>query len=290
VQAARADRTHAGEIEALVGDGVDVLVDVVAFTRRDAEQLLALRDRVQSYVVLSSASVYTDDEGRTFDEATSVETFPRYPVPIPETQPTTVPSDATYSTRKVEIEQMLLAADADVTVIRPGAVHGPGAELPRELFFVRRALDGRKKVVLVSNGESLFHTTAAVNLAELIRLAAEKPGTRVLNCGDPDPPTVREIGQAIGSALGHEFEPIGIPDDGYARPELGNPWGVPLPLVLDMTAAARELGYEPVATYAEAVRETCSWLVPEAYRDWSATYLQRFLDYSAEDAILAETG
>lgn len=286
VRSARADRTAEGELEAAIGDGADVLVDVIAFTARDAEQLLALSRRVGSLIVISTASVYADRKGRTLDEAESVDTFPHLPAPIPETQRTAEPSDTTYSTRKVAIERTLLDGDVLATVIRPCAVHGPGAALPRELFFVRRALDGRRRVVLVSNGESRFHTTSVSNLGELIRLAAEQPGTRVLNCGDPEAPSVTEIGRAIGAALEHEFELIGIPENGYERPDVSNPWGVPSPFVLDMGAGERELGYRPLISYAEAVRETCAWLLPHAYRDWSSTYLQRYLDYRAEDRVL----
>jgi nucleoside-diphosphate-sugar epimerase len=107
---------------------------------------------------------------------------------------------------------------------------------PRELFFVRRILDGRRSAILVSNGESRFHTTSVENLAEMIRLAAANPGTRVLNCGDPESPTTREIGEAISRAMNAELELVGIPESGLERPELGNPWGVPRPFLLDMHA------------------------------------------------------
>jgi nucleoside-diphosphate-sugar epimerase len=283
-----ADREDDAQLRAALGSGADVVFDSVAMHREHGEQLNALEGLAGSLVVISSGSVYADREGRTLDEAESADTFPHLPVPIPETQPTTTPSDATYSTQKVAIERSVLAADVPATVIRPCAIHGPGAELPRELFFVRRALDGRRRVVLVSNGDSRFHTTSVANLAELIRLAAERPGARVVNCGDPQPPSVREIGVAIGAALGHEFELIGIPEDGYERPDISNPWAVPLPFIVDMRAAEDELGYRPVTTYADAVRETCAWLVPKAYRDWSSTYLQRYLDYRAEDTMLRE--
>ena len=61
-----------------------------------------------------------------------------------------------------------------------------------------------------------------------------------------------------------------------------------MPFVVDMSAAERELGYRPVSTYGEAVVETCAWLVPAAYRNWTSTHLQRYLDHSAEDVALAE--
>jgi nucleoside-diphosphate-sugar epimerase len=275
------DRNVPGELEAALGDGVDVLVDIVAFTREHGEQLNALAGRLGSAVVISSASVYIDDDGRTFDEATSVETFPRYPVPIPETQATVAPSDETYSTQKAALEQMLLDGPLDATILRPCAIHGPGSEMPRELFFVKRVLEGRRKVVLVSNGESCFHTTSVDNLAELIRLAAEQPGTRVLNAADPDPPTVREIGLAVAP----ELEQVPIPESGYERREVSNPWAVPFPLIVDMSRAERELDYRPVTTYANAVRETAAWLAAEP-PDISGTYLERYFDYAAEDSVL----
>jgi nucleoside-diphosphate-sugar epimerase len=145
-------------------------------------------------------------------------------------------------------------------------------------------VDGRRLVALAWRGESQFHTTSVANLAELIRLAAAKPGDRALNAGDPDPPTTLGICRAIGDALGHEFEPVLLPGEEYE-----NPWAAEKPFVVSMTAAEQELGYRPVATYPEAVRETCAWLVGEleAGANWNGTYLEEMLDYAAEDAVIA---
>jgi nucleoside-diphosphate-sugar epimerase len=283
----RVDRDVPGELEAAVGDRLDLLVDVVAYTRAHGEQLNALAGRVGSVVVISSASVYADERGATLDEAESIETFPRFPVPIPETQRTVAPSDATYSTQKAALEEALLDGPLAATILRPCAVHGPWSEQPRELYFVKRVRDGRRAVVLVNNGESRFHTTSVANLAELIRLAAEHPGSRVLNAGDPEPPTVLEISRAVAAALGHEFDEVLIPEEGYERRELSNPWAVPFPLVVDMSRAEHELGYRPVTTYADAVRDTARWLAADT-RDWSDTYMGRFFDYASEDAFLAQ--
>jgi nucleoside-diphosphate-sugar epimerase len=205
------------------------------------------------------------------------------PDPIPETQRTAEPGDATYSTRKAELELTLLEGPLPSTLVRACAIHGPGAKLPRELFFVKRVHDGRRRVGLAWNGESRFHTTSVPNLAELIRLAAAQPGDRALNSGDPEPPSTLEICAAIGSALDHEFEPVLLPDEAVE-----NPWATPWPFVVSMEAAERELGYRPVTTYPDAVRETCAWLVGELEqgRSWEGTYLEGMFDYAAEDAVL----
>jgi nucleoside-diphosphate-sugar epimerase len=147
--------------------GVDVVVDVIPYTREHAEQLLALDGFVGSLIAISSASVCADEAGRTLDEATSRDAFPRVPVPIPESQRTAAPGDETYSTRKAAMEETPLAGGLRATVIRPCAIQGPGSAAPRELLFVRRILDRRRAAVLVSNGESRFHTTSVDNLAEV---------------------------------------------------------------------------------------------------------------------------
>jgi nucleoside-diphosphate-sugar epimerase len=283
VEAAVADRADDAQLRAAIGSGADVLLDTVAFTREDGERLNALAGLVGSLVVISSASVYADDEGRALDGEGDP---PHLPVPILETQRTAEPGDANYSTRKAELEQTLLAGPLPATLLRACAIHGPGAKLPREIFFVKRAVDGRRRVALAWNGESRFHTTSVANLAELIRLAAAQPGDRVLNAGDPDPPTTLGICRAVGDALEHEFEPVLLPGDAY-----DNPWGAPdsKPFIVSMAAAEDELGYRPVTTYPDAVRETCAWLVGELEdgRNWDGTYLEGMLDYATEDAALA---
>ena len=283
VESVAADRADDAQLRAALGTGADVVYDSVAMRREHGEQLNALDGLAGSLVVISTASVYADDEGRAFDGEGGEP--PRLPVPIPETQRTAEPGDATYSTQKAELEQTLLHGPLPSTVIRACAIHGPGAKNPRELFFVKRAFDGRRSVALAWRGESRFHTTSVANLAELIRLAAAQPGDRLLNSGDPDPPTTLEICHAIGTALEYEFEPVLLPED-----EFGNPWGVPSssPLVVSMDAAERELGYRPVTTYPEAVKETCAWLVGELERGrtWEGSYIADSLDYAAEDEVL----
>ena len=200
VESVVADREDDAQLRAALGTGADVVLDTVAMGREHGEQLNGLQGLVGSLVVISTASVYADDEGRALDGEGGEP--PVMPVPILETQRTAEPGDATYSTRKAELEQTLLHGPLPATLVRACAIHGPGAKLPRELFFVKRAVDGRRRVALAWNGESRFHTTSVANLAELIRLAAAQPGDRVLNGGDPDPPSTLEICRAVGDVLG----------------------------------------------------------------------------------------
>uniref|UniRef100_A0AAU3H2X8 NAD-dependent epimerase/dehydratase family protein n=1 Tax=Streptomyces sp. NBC_01401 TaxID=2903854 RepID=A0AAU3H2X8_9ACTN len=296
VRAVALDREEEGALEAALGDGCDVLVDMVAFGRGHAAQLAGLAGRAGSAVVLSSAAVYADDKGRSFDTQDEPDGFPEYPVPVRETQPTVAPGDATYGTRKVALEQELLAlGDAlPVTLLRAGAVHGPYCRTPRELYFVKRLLDGRGRRVLAYDGESRFHPVHVSNIAELIRLAALRPASRVLNAGDPQAPTVAEIGAAVDDVLGRETETVlvaGAPPDGGVGE---SPWSAAHPVVYDMSAAERELGYRPVTGYVQSLPGTVEWLVARLDgRDWRQAfpkmlsgYGEGLFDYATEDAWL----
>ncbi|MFI2781373.1 NAD-dependent epimerase/dehydratase family protein [Streptomyces sp. ALB3] len=300
VRAVVLDREEEGALAAVIGDGYDVLVDMVAFGRAHAAQLTGLTGRIGSAVVISSGAVYEDGRGRSFDTQGEPDGFPEYPVPIPETQRTVAPGDATYGTRKVALEHELLAGgDAlPVTLLRAGAVHGEHCRTPRELYFVKRLVDGRRRRVLAYDGASRFHPVHVSNLAELIRLAARRPGSRVLNAGDPQAPTVAEIGAAVDGVLGLETETFlvpGPPPEGHVGE---TPWTGAHPVVYDMSAAERELGYRPVTGYAQSLPRTVEWLTAQLDgRDWRQafpkmvrSYGESLFDYAAEDVWLETYG
>ncbi|CAM5413354.1 reductase [Streptomyces narbonensis] len=118
----------------------------------------------------------------------------------------------------------------------------------------------------------------------------------MLNGADPEAPTVAEIGAEIDAVLGVRSEFVLM--EGEPAETVGlTPWTAPHPIVVDMTAAERELGYRPVVSYAESLPETVAWLTAHlADRDWReafpglAKYGVDFFDYAAEDAWLKTRG
>ena len=276
------DREEPGAIARAVAGGVDALIDTVAYDEGHARQLLEVEADVGATVVISTGSVCCDEAGRTLDEAAQTG-FPRFPVPITEDQPTTAPGPATYSTRKVALEQALLqGARRPVTILRPFAIHGAGSTHPREWFFVKRILDGRRRVPLAYRGESRFHTSATVNIAELIRVVLEAPATRVLNAADPQALSVAEIGRTIAAIYGVELDLVLL--DGAPKKRVGaTPWSGPSPLIADMSRA-EALGYRPVATYQQSVGAACKSAEALAAAGVPfAPYLATMFDYAAED-------
>lgn len=301
VAEATLDRGDADALRALAR-GRDLVLDCIAFGPRDAEPYASLVGDLASLVVISTASVYRGTNGTWMDIATGDDDFPRFPVPISEEHPTVEASDGAgadgYSAQKAALERALLAVDGlPVTILRPGAIHGPGSPALREWYFIKRALDGRRRVPLTDRGESRFGTTATTVIAELVRLAAENPGRRVLNAADDPAPTALEIGQAVFAHLGHsaEFELLprgaGGPDSTVGQ----HPWAVPTPVVLSMEAAERELGYEPSGSHRSTIGPAIDDMIAAVgdgdWRERFPALTQRYgaadwFDYAAEDALL----
>jgi nucleoside-diphosphate-sugar epimerase len=285
------DRGQLGALLSALRQGADAVIDTVAYDETHAAQLLSIQGNVGAIAVMSSISVYCDYQGRTLDEA-SADSIPMMPVPIPETHPTTQPGPATYSTRKVALEQNLLGnAVVPVTILRPGAIYGPGALHPREWWFVKRILDGRRQIPLAFEGQSLFTSISVTNLAAMTLMAIETPGTRILNAVDPDTPTVYERGVAIAAHMGAECEFVRLPTQPGGSGVGFTPWSVRAPFVAD-DSAARLLGYVPVETYAQGVVPMIDWLVEtQARGDWREHFpeIAQYdpFDYAAEDKLLS---
>ncbi len=170
-------------------------------------------------------------------------------------------------------------------------MHGRHSRHPREWWFAKRILDRRPAIPLAYRGTSRFHPTAVANIAALVRVTAEQPGSRILNIANPDTPSVVEIARLMTGHFGYEGRVVEVDDDGFP-PAIGrSPWSVPRPFLLDCAAALR-LGYVPATRYSDAVGATCDCLVADAMdTDWPrrypvlASYTRNLFDYGAEDAF-----
>jgi len=298
---------HAGELTldrsdgdalATAARGHDLVLDCVAFFPADVTPYVALAGELGSLVVISTASVYLGTNGTWMDVATGDDDFPRFAVPVAEQHPIVSADIDGYSTQKAAMERALLAVDdLPVTILRPAAIHGPESRALREWYFIKRALDGRERVPLIDRGVSRFATSATTVIAELVRLAGENPGRRVLNAVDDPAPTVLEIGQAVFAHLGHSTEFDLLPREAVSpESQVGrSPWAVPVPVVLSMQAAVEQLGYVPVGSHRSTIGPAIDWMLAaiadvdwhERFPDLATRYgADGWFDYEAEDALL----
>ena len=286
VETVQLDRDQPGALAAALNGGADAVIDTIAFTDAHARQWLELDADIDALAVISSVSIYCDTAGRTMDEAQG-NGFPQFPIPITEDQTTVAPGPGTYPTRKAAVEQTLLQnARCPVIVLRPGAVHGEGSRHPREWWFIKRILDGRRRIPLAYDGQSRFHTSGTSNIAALCRIAMEQPASHILNIVDPGALTTAEIGRAIAAVYGVDLDLVPLP--GPPVHGVGeHPWCIPSPMIMDMTRA-HALGYRPVATYRDTIADVCRSAEAAAKAGVKfPDYLASGFNYSAEDTALA---
>lgn len=271
----------------LIGRDTDLLLSCVAFDADDAACLTQAGRAAGRIVVISSASVYRDEQGRTLGEAPD-RGFPVFPVPLDERSPTVAPGPETYSTRKIAMENMLLRnAPCPVTILRPCAIHGPESKHAREWWFVKRLLDGRTVIPLAYGGQSRFQTTSVTAITDAVFQAWAGDLPAITNVSDADSPTVAEIGYAIMDIMSLHADLVGLPAAPSYPPEFGaTPWSIPRPMIISAAARAG-------ATYAQSAGAAVRWLIENATSDsWHkllpqlAAYPYEHFDYTADDRAL----
>ncbi len=275
----------------------DLVLDTIAFDEADVGRYDPAG--VGRLITISSASVYCDSEGRTLDEA-AVSGFPEYHGPITEDYPTTSPGPATYSTRKVRMENKAIELFGDrATILRPCAIFGIPSRHPREWWFVKRLLDGRQRIPLAFGGQSQFQTTSASDIAEFCENAATLQWGGIYNIATENAPSVLEIGKAISEALNKdvEFELLsGTPVGTVGR----TPWSIPGQMIVSSRKsldAGDGLGkvFGVSSRYDSRYISGCvKWLADFSPPDWRtafptlASYPYDQFDYAAEDRFFDE--
>lgn len=270
-------------------NGYDAVFDPMALSPTDADDLCAAADDVGQFCVISTASVYADAKGRSL-ETVAATGFPRFPRMILETQQT-VPAGEGYSAGKVAMEQVLSGKRA--TILRPGAIHGIGARHPREWWFVKRVLDGRRDVPLIDAGQNVFQTSSAAVIASLAAFCLIGGHLGTYNAADSQSLTVAQIGTAIALAMNSSFNLIAVDDLPDALSHIGfTPWSVEHPMRL-ATAKARALGWDGGPDYASQLPAYCAWMARH-HQSWIADFpaFQAYghdpFDYIGEDIALRQ--
>jgi nucleoside-diphosphate-sugar epimerase len=214
------------------------------------------------------------------------------PVPISEEGPTVAaPAEDEKGYRVARTEEYVLENHPKAAHFRYPYVYGPYQVVPREWCFVRRLLDGRRRMILPDDGLTLHHHGYTENLAHAVLLAIDQPEAaagQIFNAADEEVLTLRQVGELIARALGRELELVSLPYDlaKPAWPLLAQP--LPTHRVLDLSKLRTRLGYRDAVPAREAVARTARWLAlhrPEAGGQEEMVLTDPF-DYRAEDELI----
>lgn len=258
--------------EQMAGLSTDVVIDMIASDERDVEAIVdSFSKRIQRYICISTYHVYAAWEA-AWNKVPSSQ-----PVPIPEDAPKRVelhPYGEEARFEKLLMESAVLEAqergDFAVTTLRWPALYGPRDTTPREWYYVRQALDGRRQITIPEGGQALFPRGYFENMGHSLALVVDhlEDSGSVYNAADLAALTVRQIVETIGQIMDHSWEIISVPrrmmppaPRSQLLPYSCDPYDVEPHLLYDLTKIRSELGYRDLVPITTAMEKTVKWLV-----------------------------
>ena len=288
-------RDDAGFKKQMAEVKVDLVIDMIACDDKDVQGVIeAFSDRIQRYICISSFEVYEAFEAAWKHTASS------QPVPIPEDAPKRKQLHLYGHERrydKILVEREALEAhergDFPVTILRSPALYGPRDTTPREWYYVKQALDGRRQIAVPNGGQALVSRGYFENMAHTVVLAVENQAAsgQVYNAADVDALSLRQIAEMIGDIIGHSWEIMPVPRElmppaprSQGLPYSCDPYDIEPHLLLDLTKIKIELGYHDLIRVRKAMENTVRWLVdnPPSH-GWPP------VDYPAQDEAIKKS-
>ena len=258
----------------------DVVLDMLAFTRQDAEMLMRVfKGIVKRVVVPSSSDVY-----RAFGRLHGTEPGSVEPIPFAEDAP--LREKLSIHKEKYEkrwVEQIVMNyPDLPGTILRYPMIYGPN-DGGRTFDLVKRMLDNRTVIPLdekVARWRWSRGYAENVAWATVLAVTQEQARNRIYNVAEPEGLSYLEWTQRVTRAAGWAGRIVVLPpgrlDVGGGNYE--HHW------VVDTTRIRAELGYMEVVPQEEALRTTVEWQRANPLEN----YDPKEFDYATEDTILAE--
>ena len=188
-----ADRNHLGD--RLKDYHFDAVLDITAYTRSDAENLVTALGTFKDYIFISSSAVYP-------------ETLPQ---PFREEQLCGVNSIwGAYGINKLAAEDYLRDAVPQAYILRPPYLYGPMQNVYREPFVFECAEQGRPFCVPGAGdmGLQFFHVEDLCRFIEI--LLDTHPKNHIFNVGNPESVTISQWVQLCYAAVGTKLETVSI--------------------------------------------------------------------------------
>lgn len=212
---------------------------------------------------------------------------------LPATEDLPIVSDERSGPKPLKIaeaEELVFSHHPNATHFRYPYIYGPNQVLPREWCIVKRALDGRRPLIMADGGLTLMTSAYVQNATHTVLLAVDRidaSAGQVYNVGDDRLFSQRQIAEIVADELDHEFEYVSLP---WEQAEPNAPWmhnHSTTHRVLSTEKARTELGYRDLVDPIEGLRSTIRWQVEHLPSDPTAVArLQDPFDYDAEDALL----
>jgi nucleoside-diphosphate-sugar epimerase len=252
------DRSNPDTLKrALARREFDVVLDVIAFREEDTQGAIAqLSGRIGHFIHISTASVYLIRD-RLFCPFREDDFGGRL---APRTEATSSSWLYAYHKRRCEVA-LQHAWETDqfpYTSLRLPMVIGPDDYTERSLAYLERLADGGP-LILPDGGLNSWGFLWVADVAETIaaNLMNANALGRAYNLAQREVVSVRQFVESVAAALGRTPTLAGVPGEWLQRLALGtafSPYSHDHDIVLDITAAQRDLLFEPT-TFASACEQ-----------------------------------
>jgi nucleoside-diphosphate-sugar epimerase len=244
----------------------DVVVDTIAYTEKDAEDLVrTFRGIAGRTLVLSSQDVYA-----AYGRLLRLESGPRDALPLSEDAPLresrypyramAKPGEMAYDYEKILVERVARTEPAlPATVLRLPSVYGPGDPRHRLRPYLGRMSDPE---LLLDRAKAAWRWTRGYveDVAHAIVLACRdsRAAGKTFNVGEADALSEGDWIRAIGKAVGWNGEVRTVERE--ELPEgLGEPYDFAQDLAADTGRIRDDLGFREPIGRAEGLRRTVAW-------------------------------
>lgn len=192
-----------------------------------------------------------------------------------------------------ESEELTFSLHPDATHFRYPYIYGPNQVLPREWTLVKRALDGRRQIIVPDGGLTVMTSAFVENATSAVLLAVDhidESAGEIYNVGDDLQFTYAQIAQIVGDEFGNPFELVSVP---WALAATAGPFihnHSSTHRILSTEKIRQQLGYRDHVHPEDGTRRTVRWQAEHLPGNEDvAVRLQDPFDYAAEDALIAAT-
>lgn len=256
--------------EALEGRGFELVIAMYGRLRHVAAALVG---KTQRLIAIGGVfydgwinDQFHDRHGEIREVPQPAYAAPR--VPVDESSPMDANEHNSFARRALESEELVRQLHhqgiIQTTMLRFPKIYGPRAIAPIEWCIVRRALDGRRRLIVPDGGlaleTKLYSGTASAAVLAVVDNPAQTAG-RTFNVGDDRALMLREWISMLVGPLGRELELVSMPFDcahpsyAYAR----DPWTISH-RVLDVSSLKKAAKWQPVCSPEVALASTAEFL------------------------------
>lgn len=262
----------------------DVVIDMIAYTKCDAQTLIETFNGIVGRVVVTSSQ----DVYRAYGLIKHLETGELQSIPITEESSLRThlhPYGGEYE--KILVEQVVMSASKiNGTILRLPAVYGPRDYARRFSGFIQRIQDQRPFILLQREYAHFRQTHGYVeNVADAITLAATDNNAtgRIYNVGEEKTLSTGERVDALGKLLGWKGRIVEVDSDLLPKNMIRD-FRMDQCWVVSSGRIRSELGYQENVPILEGLQRTIDWELATPLNN--AT--QPPIDYNVEDEIYAK--